>query len=150
MDPRDRRSTAQQTAAFRGAQAEPLSSEESWLLTFVGANLVFLPWAFGGMTAWSQSISFALSVAAFATALFTPNATGERKALTRLIRFPLFWLGLLYFGIIAIQMLNPAWRYEEVGSGWQLRRISHIAWLPHGVVNNPFRMVNAWRVLLIY
>jgi O-antigen ligase len=150
MDSRGRRTTAQQTAAFRGGQAEPLSSEESWLLTFAGANLVFLPWAFGGMTIWSQWISFALSLAAFAIALFTPNATSELTARTRLLRFPLFWLGLLYFAVIAVQMLNPAWRYEDAGESWQLRRAEHVAWLPHGIANNPFRMVNAWRILLIH
>lgn len=107
---------------------------------------------------WSQWTSFAIAALAFLVAVFPRNYTDAHTAaasfrlypFSRLIRFPFFWLGLVYFGIFAIQMANPAWIYMTNDRSWWLESVEHIAWLPHGVANAPFRPMNAWRTLLIH
>ena len=107
---------------------------------------------------WSQWIAFALSLVAFVIAVLPRNYTDAHTAaasfrlypFSRLIRFPIFWLGLVYFVIIGIQLANPAWVYMSSDRGWWVESKEHIAWLPHGVANAPYRPMNAWRTLLIH
>lgn len=107
---------------------------------------------------WSQWVAFAISSLAFLVAVLPRDYTDAHTAAasfrlypsSRLIRFPVFWLGLAYFAIIAIQMANPAWEYVTNGRSWWLQSVEHIAWLPHGVADTPFRPMNAWRTLLIH
>src|SRR3954465_6829316 len=83
-------------------------------LGVVGAHLVFLPWALGGMRPWAHFISLGLALIGFAVALLPRNYTEEYTGSTRfrlltwpkLIKFPIFWLGLLLLAYITIQGLN--------------------------------------------
>jgi O-antigen ligase len=130
------------------SRAPELPRAEFWLLVFAGADVVILPWALGGMAVWSQVIAGVLG----ATSLFLGLQVyhgGNISGVSRLRRFPFFWLGLVYFGVIAVQMLNPAWRYRAVAAGWYFEQIPFRPWLPHGLSGAPFNMVNASRVLLI-
>jgi Lipid A core - O-antigen ligase and related enzymes len=110
------------------------------------------------MPRWAQWTSFALSALAFIVAVLprtyqealTAGASFRLFPFPKLLRFPFFWLGLIYFAVIAIQMLNPAWTYVTNGRSWWVQSLDHIAWLPHGVANMPFRPMNAWRTLLIH
>ena len=145
--------------AFRGearasASLHPL---EKTLLIIVGAHLCFTPWALGTMPPWSQFISLAFAVAAFAVALanrhysddHTPEGAFKLIMWPKLVRFPLFWLGLALLGYVAIQALNPAWVYAINGGSWWLVPLEHITWLPSGI-ESPFVKMNAWRVLMLY
>lgn len=145
--------------SFRGdmrasAALHPL---ENTLIVIAGSLLCFMPWALGTMHVWSQFISLGLAALAFVVAI--PNRhyrdelapQGDFKLIMwpKLVRFPLFWLGLLLLGYILIQALNPAWTYMRDGTSWWLQSVDHIAWLPTGM-ETPFEDMNPWRVLLIY
>jgi O-antigen ligase len=145
--------------AFRGEArvSASLHSLEMTLLVIVAINLCFTPWALGTMHPWSQFISLALAVAAFCVALvnrhYSDNHSQEGSfklvMWPKLIRFPLFWLGLALFGYIAIQALNPAWAYAINGHQWWLVPLEHITWLPSSI-ESPFKEMNVWRALMLY
>jgi O-antigen ligase len=144
---------------FRGdlrasAKLHPL---EMTLLVIVGVLLCYTPWDLGAMQTRTQFISLGLAVTAFVVALVNRHYRGELAPSgdfkliiwPKLIRFPLFWLGLLFLGYILVQALNPAWVYVSDGKAWWLERIPNIEWLPAGMVT-PFKDMNAWRELMIY
>ena len=138
-------------------QRLPLHPAEKKLLGLLIAHLGLLPWAIGTMYIWTQIASLVLAVIGFGMALwprdYTARFTGgpefKMAPWPKLLRFPLFWFGLALLAYIAIQGLNPAWRYESNPSHWWLRRVKHIAWLPSGM-ETPFARFNAWRALIIY
>ncbi|MEZ0218598.1 MAG: O-antigen ligase family protein [Rariglobus sp.] len=145
--------------SFRGdnrvsAALHPL---ETALLIISAALLCFMPWALGTMHVWSQFISLALASTAFAVAIINRRYTGElaprgdfRLVMwPKLIRFPLFWLGLVLLGYILVQALNPAWVYMSDGKYRWLEPVAHLSWLPSGM-DTPYADMNAWRVLVIY
>ena len=145
-------------AAFRPQAKEyALHPLEKALAIVVIALLVFLPWALGGMKLWAQQIAFGLAALAFVLALIPRtyddryHAGGNLRLYMwpKLLRFPIFWLGLAYFAIILIQIANPAWTFRSSSAGWWLEPQAHVAWLPHGVEGTPFAKMNGWRTLLI-
>lgn len=145
-------------AAFRpSAKQYALHPLEKALMLTVIALLVFLPWALGGMKLWAQQIGFGLAALAFVLSLIPRtyddryHAGGDLRLHMgpKLRRFPIFWLGLVYFAIIVIQILNPAWTYRASAAGWWLEGRDYIEWLPHGIEGTPFAKMNGWRTLLI-
>lgn len=126
-------------------------------LWIVGAHLVFLPWALGAMRAWAHHISLGLSLVGILVALLPRNYThehssgGEFRLLTwtKLLKFPFFWLGLLFFGYLTAQGLNPAWSFQENPKVWWMVEIDHKAWLPRGY-EAPYARWNIWRMIVIY
>ena len=145
--------------AFRGEirSAAVLHPLENGLLIIVGALLCFTPWALGTMQVWSQFVSLGLAVIAFALAIINRRYRGELAPQgdfrlimwPKLIRFPIFWLGLLLLGYILTQALNPAWVYVTHDRMWWLDPIECISWLPTGM-ETPYKDMNPWRVLTIY
>src|SRR5258708_28936293 len=92
---------------FRTKTKRPkIHATEKWVLWIVGAHLILLPWAFGGMRAWAQISSLALAAIGFAVALMPRNYTEEDTGSNsfrlimwpKLVRFPLFWLGFMLVG----------------------------------------------------
>ncbi len=120
--------------------------------------LVFLPWALGGMKLWGQWTALALATLAFAVALIPRNYTERHHANgnlrlymgRKLLHFPIFWLGLLYFALIICQIFNPAWSYRSSNVGWWMESREHIQWLPHGIEGTPFTVMSGWRILMIH
>jgi len=114
---------------------------ELLLLWVIGVHIVYLPWAIGGMRPWSQIISLILAAVGFVIALiprrYTEEQTGSNSfrlvMAPRLLRFPIFWIGLLLLGYITMQGLNPAWSYFQSDRGWWMQPIDYIKWLPAGV-----------------
>ncbi|HLP07408.1 MAG TPA: O-antigen ligase family protein [Opitutaceae bacterium] len=133
-----------------------LHPQERWTLFWVTLHLCFLPWALGTMHLWSQCTSLVLALLGFITAarprLYSETQTsGESvrvRPLARLWRFPLFWLGLAVLLYIAIQALNPAWRYRSNAAYWWIDPVKNVAWLPSGM-DVPFSIAGPWRALLI-
>lgn len=136
---------------------QKIHPQEMALLVGVSAVLVYQSWAYGSMRPVAQSIALGLSVVAFILAL-VPRAyedAGPGQAPFRLytwpklIRFPIFWIGLVMLGIIVIQGLNPAWAFTTNGKTWWIEAIPHIEWLPAGM-RVPFERWGPWRMLMIY
>ena len=63
---------------------------EMALLWVVGAHLVFLPWAFGGMAAWTQVVSLVLGFVSLVMALVPRRYTEEHSGSNsfRLVMWP--------------------------------------------------------------
>ena len=132
----------------------PLAARDQILLGAVGLQLVFSCWALGAVRLWAQAVMSVLAVGAFLL-LFVPFAESRdddvvsptpRQNLRVLLRFPLFWCGLLLMAYIAIQGFNVAWEYHTDGNSWWLKHRDHVSWLPSGMDtpldgNNPFRML---------
>ncbi|MBI2496992.1 MAG: hypothetical protein HYV75_03385 [Opitutae bacterium] len=80
----------------------------------------------------------------------SPRATSYRLSpLPRLLKFPLFWIGLALLGYIVLQALNPSWVWERNATTWWLRRVNDIPWLPTSI-DTPFERFNLWRQFIIY
>ncbi len=130
---------------------------ERSLLVIASVLLCFMPWALGTMHVWSQSITLGLSSLALGVALinrhyrgeFAPQGDFKLIMWPKLVRFPLFWLGLLLLGYILTQALNPAWSFMTDGEFWWLTPLDHISWLPAGM-ETPYKDMNPWRILVIY
>jgi hypothetical protein len=126
-------------------------------LIIVSINLVALPWAIGGMRLWSQIPSLILAAIGFFVSLqprhYTEEHTGSNRfrliMWPKLLRFPLFWLGLLLLGYITIQNLNPAWTWRSDGKVWWMLKIPYKEWLPGGV-EAPLDRWGPWRIVMIY
>lgn len=127
------------------------------ILWTVAAHLIFLPWALGTMWPWAQWISLSLALVGFSLVLVPRDYTEEHtggatfRLLTwpKLIKFPLFWVGLAFLGYVVLQGLNPAWAYETANRQWWMRKLEHNEWLPRGYTA-PFIKWNPWRMLVIY
>ena len=141
-------------AKTRRSAIHPLELAALWV---IAAHLVFLPWALGTMRPWAQFISLGFSVLGFGLAVLPRNYTEEHTGSRRfrllmwpkLVRFPIFWLGLALLGLVVLQALNPAWEYKSDAKNFWMQEVAHKAWLPHGV-RAPFERWNQWRMLVIY
>lgn len=144
---------------FRGnpRASLPLHPLEKTLLVLVAINVCSLPWMLGGMRIWAQFIATGLSAVTFALALFPRSYRGDlvdREPYhyyphRRLLRWPLWWVGLIFLGYTLVQALNPAYEFVQLDSGWGMRKIAHIGWLPTGM-HTPFEMMNPWRQMMIW
>jgi hypothetical protein len=131
------------------AKRVPLSQQESALVWVITANLIFLPWAFGGMHPWSQLTSLALSLGALGVAVLRrPNLPEANQPRRRLLKFPAFWAGAALAIYILVQALNPSWRFMTDSRSWWLVPLPYIHGLPSGV-DGPFSRSNPWRALVI-
>jgi len=110
------------------------------------------------MRLWAQYVALGLATLAFIIALVPRRYTEQYHAggnlrlimWPKLLKFPLFWVGIAYFGLILCQILNPAWSYRSSVQGWWLERIPYVTWLPHGIEGTPFRIMNGWRTMMIH
>ena len=135
----------------------PLDLRERALLTVMAVHLVFLPWALGTVHVWSQIVSLGFSVASFGLALsprfgperYSGNLRFRLRNLPQLLRFPVFWLGMLFLLYILVQALNIAWVYISDGRSWWMEKVPSVKWLPTGM-RTPFDQASPWRSLLIY
>lgn len=143
------------TSSAKRVSLHPL---ERTLIALILIHLIFMPWAVGGMRLWTQYISICIAVVTFVFAMLPRNYSEENSRngrqhhlsmWPRLLRFPLFWIGLIILGYIAIQGINPAWVHTPTEKGWTMKRLPHIDWLPHGTLS-PIERGNPWRILLTY
>ncbi|TVR52285.1 MAG: O-antigen ligase family protein [Puniceicoccaceae bacterium] len=135
----------------------PLDPRESTLVWMMAVTLVFLPWALGTMHAWSQLTGFVLALLCLVVAAVPREepdyGPGRRRPAWRwrlLLRFPVFWAGLVVLGYVLVQTLNPAWVFRLDGEAgvWWMEQVERVGWLPAGV-EAPFGRYGGHRVLLI-
>jgi O-antigen ligase len=132
-------------------------SLEQALLGVIAVHLVVLPWALGAMHPPAQFFSFGCSLLAFLLALIPRHYTEEESGSSafrlvmwpKLLRFPIFWLGLALLTYLAIGALNPAWRYQTDGKAWWMLRLQPVPGLPAGV-DLPFAQWGPPRMLMLY
>lgn len=143
---------------FRAHQPRiALHRSEKLLAVLVAAQLVLLPWMLGGTRLPGQQVSFVLALLGLSVALLPRDyphlASGEPGFRLyphrRLLRFPVFWLGLLFLGYVLVQALNPAFEFQTGGSAVWLGPLKHVTWLPAGM-KTPFDRASPWRNLMIY
>lgn len=137
-----------------GPRTPPLSRREQWILGCLIVHLQILFWCLGGIPVWTHPL-FLLSAGLAFLWLFLPIqpetglrplSTPSRVNLRLLVRSPLFWSGVALFLYMAIQNLNPAYRYQSDGSHWWMKRLDPIDWLPTGI-EAPYRIDNGWRTM---
>lgn len=128
------------------------------MLVMVLIELIYLPWAFGSTRGYTQLGALGLAIPVFILAVLPRTYAGELSdgpafrisPWRRLLRFPIFWLGLALLGYIAIQGANPSYYREQFPTGhWRLVREDDIPWLPTSI-EAPYELHNAWRSLVIY
>lgn len=124
-------------------------------------TIVFTLWNISGMAAWPLVWSVVLSALTFA-ALFVPlpgrdSGAERRENFRRLLRFPVFWLGIALFAFMLCQDLNASREILLQEKGWWkiLYHPEHIEWLPNGVdapfgLNNEKFSMNAVRQMCIF
>ena len=134
----------------------PAIAVREWaVLVTGGLTLAFTAWGLGGVQLWSLHTLLIGGALTFLLSLMpltrewngTDGQHGNLKNFRRLLRFPVFWLGLLFLVYIFIQGMNPAWIQKKSEAGWWLEEFGGIPWLPSGV-NADYRSVNAFRVLV--
>jgi hypothetical protein len=112
-----------------------------------GIHLIFTSWAVGTMHLWSQAVALGLAALVFAS---TPTGRdGWAGNWRRLVRFPIFWLGVLWLLYAVLGALNPHATYVREGNRWWMVFREPIAWLPQGV-EVPFAVGGPWRTLMIH
>ncbi|MEX2381046.1 MAG: O-antigen ligase family protein [Opitutales bacterium] len=151
------------TSSFPGSSGSrrrkhrtPIPQREKILLLLLSILLVFMPWALGSMHVWSQVTALAMAVGIFVYSLLPPppsfsqNHEEEKAAAPwkQLLRFPIFWIGLLLLAYVAIQGFNPSWVYVEFGGEFWMVPIDYVYWLPSGM-DTPFHDMDAFRYLII-
>ena len=139
-------------------QRRQIHPQEKLLLAILGTQLALLPWLLGGVHIWTHWVSLVLASLALAVALTPRNYTEAQSSQgsfrlvmwPKLMRFPVFWLGLIFLAYVTCQGLNPAWEFVRNERGaWWMQRIHHMEWLPSGV-RAPIERGGEWRRLLVY
>lgn len=136
----------------------PLHPAERLLLAVICAHLLFVAWAFGGTRTWTMPISLGFGVLEILIALWPRNyagkyvsSGGDFRLLTwpKLLRFPIFWLGLLLVALVVTQALNWRWLYERERGMWWIELRPYKEWLPTSV-KAPFEVGGPWPVAMVF
>ena len=142
-----------------------LHPQEKTLLILSSVYLSLMPWAFGCMYVNTQIVSLCMAFLTLMVALW-PRSPGKgqdayrQPMWPRLLKCPIFWLGLLLLAYIFVQALNPAWLQLRLtylsASGrprlmtW-LQPLPFVEWLPSSIkVPLTDNDMSPWRVLMIY
>jgi hypothetical protein len=124
------------------------AEREATLALVPGATLAPL-----GFAQWGLRGALAGPGATLAVLIFAGLLRGS-DARRRILRFPLFWIGLVLFAWVACQALNPWGLVVHRDLIWKIVPQEHISWLPSGV-DAPFDSteepggMNGWRQILI-
>ncbi|MDA8735993.1 O-antigen ligase family protein [Opitutales bacterium] len=136
----------------------PSVAPREWAVVLTGAlTLAFTAWGLAGVQLWSLHtllagglLTFLFSIAPLPERFNgTDGEHGNRKNMHRLLRFPVFWLGLAFLLYITLQGLNPAWEQVRDERGWWVEEVEAVSWLPTGV-DSSYVPMNAFRVLVSF
>ena len=151
----------------REAASPPLPGKDKALLAGLLLTLLYLLLAMGSTRTWAQ-LGGLLPVSLCLLIAFWPSEeVPARRSLSRLLRFPIFWAGLVFLLILLTQALNPAWFHEQIAEDgtYQLRYNAewvlndaetewvemprYVTWLPHGI-QAPFQQGNPYRSMVMF
>lgn len=138
--------------------AVPYSKREILATAMVAITLAFVPWDFGGVRLMSTIRMDVLALLCLATLFIPmqrkfntiiPSNSAEDNWLA-MLRFPVFWVGLLLVGYVLVAGFNPMYSVVHQIPGpdwwrgaWYLKEHVPIKWLPTSVSApidmNPFR-----------
>lgn len=128
----------------------PFPLREKFILFLASIQILFLGFCFGGYPNWALFTYLPIACLSFII-LFIPMdpwlSPTVLQNIQKLIKFPIFWLGLLFIGYILLQAKNPSWTYQADDKAWWLRKIAHkINW--PSCIESPFEQLNPYRVAL--
>lgn len=151
------------TEAFRTQTAGkryslPIDNREKLIIGIMIIQLIIVSWAFGGNIISVQYMTLGLSLLGV-LCLFIPFSRNNyaysfyslyhpKTNATRLIKFPVFWLGLALMIYMAIQGWNPSDEYIFVAGIRLIETLSYIEWLPSGM-DAPIKEMNSWRMMIM-
>lgn len=131
----------------------PLIRREKLILCVVTLTYLWTCWVMGGVKLELQFVTAGLAILGFAM-LFIPTGWedsrhgGPRENFKALLKFPIFWFGLLLMVYITIQGLNPRYFLAPAGKAMFYMDLEYVKWLPSGI-KTPLREMNPWRMLLM-
>ncbi|MGF1483302.1 MAG: O-antigen ligase family protein [Opitutales bacterium] len=131
--------------------------ERLLVLPILAVAVVFPGWNAGGITVWADWVYLGLGAAGM-VALLLPMPGRERERqwrlrpadnLMRLLRFPVFWLGLLFFFYLMLSLSNYWAVFHSNGLVWWLVSVEPIGWLPSSIeapygAHNSLRLMVQW------
>ncbi len=132
-----------------------LTVRERLLLPVLAASIVFPAWNVGGISQWSEWVNLALGAAGLLLLILPmPGGKKERhwhlnpsRNLGRLLRFPVFWLGLFFLFYVMLSLSNNWAIFHSDGLRWWLVSVDSIGWLPSSV-HAPYGAHNGLRTLV--
>lgn len=140
---------------------EATSRRQKWIATTTILTFLWTSWALTGTTAFTILVALGLAGLTFAC-LFLPmgthdSAASAKRNFFRLLKFPLFWIGLALWIYISIQGCIPGVDviWAESGKSWSIQLLKDAPeFLPTGVDAGfgfePKMGMNAWRQLCIF
>jgi O-antigen ligase len=132
---------------------------EKIIAFFAALTLLASAGAFSSVPLQAQWLVLGLAGTAFLFLFFPLFDENDSQRIVRslraLLRFPVFWLGLLLFALMLVQGLNTSWLPRFRSYGFQMFPKPHWAGWPTGV-DTPFNLeispggMNAFRQMLIF
>lgn len=154
-----RSSRSLRTGTFGIGEEGPVPRRQKVIAGATALTLIVSTWALTATTATTVLVATGLAALTFAC-LFLPtgapdSAESAKRNFFRLIKFPLFWIGILLWIYICIQGCNPSMSVEWLERTWRFDRLENVTeWLPTGVEAGfgfePKMGMNAWRQLCIF
>ncbi len=135
--------------------ASPSVAPREWAVVVLGGlTLAFTAWGLAGVQLWSLHTLLAGGLLTLLLAIVpmpqswngSDGEHGNRQNIQRLLRFPVFWLGVAFMLYISIQGWNPAWEQLRDERGWWIEAVEPISWLPTSV-DASYKPMNAFRML---
>lgn len=133
----------------------PSVAPREWEVVVIGGlTLAFTAWGLAGVQLWSLHTLLAGGLLTWLLSVVpmpqrwngADGEHGNAQNVKRLLKFPVFWLGLAFLAYIAIQGVNPAWEQLRDDGGWWVEEVESVSWLPAGV-DTSYVPMNAFRVL---
>jgi O-antigen ligase len=133
----------------------PSIAPREWAVVFVGGlTLAFTAWGLAGVQLWSLHTLLGGGLLTCLLAIVpmpqswngSDGEHGNAQNVKRLLKFPVFWLGLAFMLYISIQGLNPAWEQLRDERGWWVEEVEAISWLPTSV-DASYKPMDAFRML---
>ncbi|MCR5184089.1 MAG: O-antigen ligase family protein [Opitutales bacterium] len=97
------------------------------ITVFAAITMIVTVWLYGGHNPWMLCVSAACSIFTFLW-LFLPTSEhgcgqSAKENFFKLLRFPLFWIGLLLFAYILVQWARPQYEMLLGGKVWHMFKI---------------------------